>query len=75
MIICPHDQRALPLRGSCDQTVMYLRATDLRFFQICHSAELGKIVEATMPVDPYDDDWVSLRWPNGKDDLDIKRAL
>ena len=25
-------------------------------------------------MNPYDDDWVSLRWPNGKDDLDIVRA-
>ena len=40
------------------------------FFQICHCAELNKIVEATMPVNPYDDRKVSLRRPH----LDIVRA-
>ena len=68
----------MPVRGSCDQPAMYLRAMGLRFFKICHShgAKLSKIVEATMPVNPYDDDWtqVSLLWPNEKDDLDIVRA-
>ena len=44
------------------------------FFQICHCAELNKIVEATMPVNPYDDRKVSLRRPHGNDDLDIVRA-
>ena len=29
---CPHDQRAVPVRGSCDQPAMYLRATGSRFF-------------------------------------------
>ena len=38
------------------------------FQKNCHSAELNKIVEATMPVNPYDDDWVSLWWPSGKGD-------
>ena len=47
---------------------MYLRATGLRFFKICHRVDLNKIVEAAMPMNPYDDDWVSLWWPNGKDD-------
>ena len=37
---------------------------DLAIFQICHSAELNKIVVATMPVHPQ-----------GKGDLDIVRAL
>ena len=46
----------------------------LRFFQICHSAELNKSVEATMPVNPYDDRKVSLRRPHGNGDLDIVRA-
>ena len=27
-----------------------------------------------MPVNPYDDDWVSLRQLNGNDDLDIVQA-
>ena len=29
------------------------------------------IVEATMPVNLYDDRWVSLPWPQVKGDLDI----
>ena len=37
------------LRSTCDLS------TGLRFFKSCHSAELNKIVEATMPVNPYDD--------------------
>ena len=41
------------------------------FFQICHCAELNKIVGATMPVNPYDDRKVSLRRPHGNGDLDI----
>ena len=49
-----------------------LRAYD--FFQICHFAELNKIVEATMPVNPYDDRKVFLRRPHGNGDLDIVRA-
>ena len=53
---------------------MYLRATGLRFFQICHCAELNKIIEATMPVNPYHDHMVSLRRPHGNGDLDILRA-
>ena len=64
----------MPVRGSCDQPAMYLRATGLRFFQNLSECGVNKIVEATMPVNPYDDDWVSLRYPNGKDDLDIVRA-
>ena len=44
------------------------------FFQICHCAELNKIVEATMPVNPYDDRKVSLRRPHGNGDLNIVRA-
>ena len=68
---CPHDHRAVPIRGSYDVTAMCLRATGLRFFRICHCAELNKIVEATMPVNPYDDRKVSLRRPHGNGDLDI----
>ena len=66
----------VPVRGSCDQPAMYLRASGLRFFQNLSECRVNKIVDATctMPVNPYDDDWVSLRWPNGKDDLDIVRA-
>ena len=44
------------------------------FFQICHCAELNKIVETTMPVNPYDDRKVSLLRPHGNGDLDIVRA-
>ena len=32
------------------------------------------LVEATMPVNPYDDRKVSLRRPHGNGDLDIVRA-
>ena len=49
-----------------------LRAYD--FFQICHCAELNKILEATMPVNPYDDCKVTLRRPHGNGDLDIVGA-
>ena len=41
------------------------------FFQICHCAELNKIVEAMMPVNLYDDHKVSLRRQHGNSDLDI----
>ena len=65
----------MPVRGSYDVTAMCLRATGLRFFfQICHCAELNKILEATMPVNPYDDRKVSLRRPHGNGNLDIVRA-
>ena len=43
-------------------------------FQICHCAELNTIVEATMPVNPYNDHKVYLRRPHGNSDLDIIRA-
>ena len=73
---CPHDQRAVCVRDhaiSLGCTCIYrLQACD--FFKICQSAELNKIKEATMPVNPYNVDWVSLRWPNGKDALDIVPA-
>ena len=62
------------VRGSYDVSAMCLRATGLRFFQICHCAELNKIVEATMPVNPYDDRKVTLRRPHGNGDLDIVRT-
>ena len=62
----------MPVRGSYDVIAMCLRAYD--FFQICHCAELNKIVEATMPVNPYHDRKVSLRRPHGNGGLDIVRA-
>ena len=62
----------MPVRGSYDVTAMCLRAYD--FFKICHCAELNKIVEATMPVNPYDDCKVSLRRPHRSGDLDIVQA-
>ena len=52
------------MRSTCDVS------TGLRFFKFCHSAVLNKIVEATMPVNPYDDHRVSR-----KGDLDIVQAL
>ena len=69
-----HCHKTNSLLGSYNITAMCLRATGLRFFQICHCAELNKIVEATMPVNPYDDRKVSLRRPHGNGDLDIVRA-
>ena len=44
------------------------------FFQICHCAELNNIVEATMPINQYDDHKVSLRRRHRNGDLDIVRA-
>ena len=46
----------------------------LTIFQICHCAELNKIVEATMPENTYDDRKVYLRGPHGNGDLDIVGA-
>ena len=69
IVRCPHDYRVVPVLGSYDVTVMCLRAYD--FFRF---AELNKIEEATMPVNPYDDRKVSLRRPHGNGDLDIVRA-
>ena len=63
------------VRGSYDVSAMCLRATGLRFSQVCHYAELNKIVEATMPVNPYDDRKVTLRRPHGNGDLDIVQTL
>ena len=60
------------VQGSYDVSAMCLRAND--FFQICHCAELNKIVEATMPVNPYDDCKVTLRRLHGNGDLDIVRT-
>ena len=64
----------MPARGSYNVTAMCLQAKGLQFFQICHYAELNKIVEATIPVNPYDDRKVSLRRPHGNGDLDIVGA-
>ena len=38
------------------------------FFQICNCVDLNKIVEATLPVNPYDDHKVSLQRPHGNGD-------
>ena len=70
----PHDHRAVPILGSYDVAATCLLATDLRFFQTCHCAELNKIVEATMLVNPYDGRKVSLRRLHGNGDLDIVLA-
>ena len=64
----------MPVRGLCNLPAMCLGAMGLRFFKICHSAELNKMVEATIPVNPYDDCRVSLRLPHRKGDLDIVLA-
>ena len=55
------------VRGSYYVSAMCLWAMGLRFFQICHCAELNKIVEATMPVNPYD----GRKFTHGNGDLDI----
>ena len=49
-------------------------STGLGFFKICPSAELNKIIEAKIPVNPYDNRRVSLQWPHRKGDLDIVGA-
>ena len=46
----------------------------LRAYNFFKFVIINKIVEATMPVNPYDDRKVSLRWPHGNGDLDILRA-
>ena len=61
----------MPVRGSYDVTAVCLWTTGLRFFQICHCEEFNKIVEATMPVNPYDDRKFSLQRRQKKGDLDI----
>ena len=72
---CPHDHRAVPIRGSYNVTAMCSTGYELNdFFQICHCVELNKIVEATMPVNPYDDRKVSLWRQHGNGDLYIIRA-
>ena len=48
--------------GLCDLPAICLQATGLRFFKICHSAEVNKIVDARTPVNPYTDRKVSLQW-------------
>ena len=44
---CAERDRAMLHDVSC-------RATGLRCFKICHSAELNKLVEAKAPVNPFD---------------------
>ena len=50
---CPHDQLAVPVQWSCDAS--YDMSTGLQFFKNGHGAELNKIVEARMPVNPFND--------------------
>ena len=64
---CQYGDRPMLLR-----CVYGLRVYD--FFQICHCAELNKIVEATMLLNPYDDRKVLLRMPHGNGDFDIVRS-
>ena len=54
--------------------VMCQRHSGLRFFKVYQSAELNKIVEAMMLVNPYDDCRVSVRSTHGNYDSDIVRA-
>ena len=64
----------MPVRRSYDVTAMCLRATGLRFFSNLSLRGVKQIVEATMPVNPYDARKVSLRRTHGNGDLDIVRA-
>ena len=60
----PHGNRTEPVRGSafarcpCGDCAMppttCLRATGLRFFQICQTSRYDRIVEAAEPVNPYE---------------------
>ena len=61
LVVSSRSACGAPVRGSCDQPAMYLRATGLRFFQNLSECEVNKTIKATMSVNPYDDDWVSLR--------------
>ena len=67
-----HLKNALSSYSAC--RAMCLRTKGLRFFKICHSAELNKNLEAMMPVNLYDDRRVYLKWPHKKGDLDMVRA-
>ena len=52
---CPHDRRAASVRclcGDCAMLPTWFRACDFFFF-FCKSVELNKIIEATAPVNPY----------------------
>ena len=49
ILLCPHYQRVVPVRGLCNLPEMCLHVTGLHFFKICHSGELNKIVKATIP--------------------------
>ena len=74
IVRCPDDHRTVFVRGSYDVSAMCLRATGLRFFQICHCGEINKIVEATMRVNLKDNCKVSLQRPHGNGDLDLVLA-
>ena len=55
---------------------IYLRCVyELRIFQhLSYWGVINNIVEATMPMNPYDDCTVYLWWPHGKGDCDIIQA-
>ena len=60
------------MRSTCDVSTGY----GLAIFPICQSAEFkqnGRGYDVRESV-RNDDDWVSLRCPNGKDELDIVQA-
>ena len=60
--------------GSFDVTAMCLEVYGLTIFSNLSLCKLNKIVEATMPVNPYDDRKVSLGRTHRNGDLDIVRA-
>ena len=87
----PHVNRTEPVRGSafarwaCGDCAMppttCLRATVLRFFQICKNFSLNQIVDAAEPVNPYENLTAdsclrreASRRPHGKGDTGRIRA-
>ena len=59
------------MQSTCDVSTGY----GLAIFSNLSECGVNKIVDVTMPVNPYDDDWVSLRWPNRKDDFGHRTGI
>ena len=72
---CPHDHRAVPVRGLCNVTPMCLQATGLLFFgsnwSLCDVKQNSRGHDA---LNPYDGHKVSLRRLHRNGDFDIVRA-
>ena len=74
-VVCTTERGLCAVRAHAGIVRCYLRrvyglwACDI--FNICHSAEFNKIVEATAPVNPYDNPpAASVRKPHGMGDTD-----